>query len=142
MPRRTIRTLNRFGVIALALALSAGTAWAQQRHSPASPRAARGAHFSDQQLRSFAKSAIQLQRIGQKVLVTLRATKTPDAKQAVARRLEAQQVQAVKAMGLTVRQYNAISRAIRRDPQLRIKVDAYLKHYAPHSEIVAPAIPG
>jgi len=153
--RSRIAALNRVGVIAITLALSTATSWAQQPQSPASPppsqiaqgRASQGpavfipATASDQQLRAFAEAAIQLQRIGQKARASLQAATTADARQAVARQLDQRQIQAVMATGLTVSQYNMIASAIRADPSMRMRVDVYLKQYAPGLTIVAASIP-
>jgi Domain of unknown function (DUF4168) len=155
MFRTPIRALNSVGVIAFVLAVSTATGRAQQPQSPASPPPSQIAHgaaslgsavftpatASDQQLRAFAKAAIQLQRIAQRTRVSLQAAKTVDARQAVARQLDRQQIQAVMATGLTVSQYNVIASAIRADPRMRMRVDVYLKRYAPGVTIVAASIP-
>jgi Domain of unknown function (DUF4168) len=155
VPRSTIRARNSVGVIAIVLALSTATTWAGQPRPPASPppsQIAQGAASqgpavfipataSDQQLRAFAKAAIQLQRIAQRTRASLQAAKTVDARQAVARQLDKQQIQAVTATGLTVSRYNVISSAIRADPRMRMRVDVYLERYAPGITIVAASIP-
>jgi hypothetical protein len=127
MPRSTIRTLHRFGAIAfaLALALPAGMALAQQ--SAADPPAARAMQFSDQQLQSFAKAALQVRRIAQRAEASLQGTKTASARQAVVASAEKEQVRAVKASGLTLDQYNAISMAARQNPNMRMKIGQYVR---------------
>ncbi len=125
MPRNTIRTLNRFGALALALALPAGMALAQQ--SAADPPAAQAAQFSDLQLQSFAKAALQVRRIAQNAEASLQGAKTAQARQAVVASAEKEQVQAVKTSGLTVGQYDAISMAARQNPNLRLKIGQYVR---------------
>lgn len=134
MLRCTIKTLSRFGVIGLALALSAGTGWAASYASQA-------AQFSDQQLRSVAQVAVQLHQIAVKAQATLKTKTTDSEKEAVAQQLEAQQIQAVKAGGLTVKLYNEITSAARTNPQVRIKLTHYLEKASPHLAIVAASIP-
>lgn len=126
MPRRTIRTLNFFGAIALALALSAGVALAQQ-HSVVTPPSGQAAHFSDQQLQSFAKAALQIRGIAEKARASLQSAKSSKAKQSVLSSVESRQIQALKSNGLTVRQYEAISAAARKDPKMRLKIGNYVK---------------
>lgn len=139
MPSLTTRTINRLGVTALALALLAAASWAQQKPALAASPAAQSGQFSDQELRSFAKAAVQLHRIGEKTRASLESTKTVDEKQAIAKDLAKQQVQAVKASGLTVRRYNAIANAARVNPKLRAKVNQLLKEYAPRGVVVVAA---
>lgn len=150
MPRCTLRTPLRAGVVAVALALSVGTVWAKAPQSPgAAPAAeaagavpaAQGAHFSDQELRSFAKVAVQLHRIAEKDRASLKAAQTVAAKEAVARQLQTQQAQAATSNGLTVAQYNAISAAAGVEPALRMRVDGYLERASPKFTVVAGRIP-
>ena len=127
MPTNTIlRSFTRFGVIVLALALSAGLVSAQQR-SPAAAPAIKAAHFSDQQLRSFAQAALQVRQIAMKARASLQAAKTPKARKDLINSAETRQIQAVKANGLTVSQYDAISLAARQDAKMRMKIGKYVK---------------
>lgn len=126
MPRRSIRTINLFGAITLALALSGGVALAGQ-HSLTVPPAGKAAHFSDQQLQSFAKAALQIRAIAEKARASLQGAKTNKAKETVLRGVQSRQIRALKSNGLTVSQYEAISAAARHDPKLRLKIGNYVK---------------
>lgn len=126
MPRHTIRTLNLFGSIALALALSAGVALAQQQPPAAAP-AGRAAHFSDQQLQAFAKAALQIRAIAEKARAALQSAKTNKAKEEVLGSVQTRQIRALKSNGLTVAQYEAISAAAQHDPKMRLQIGKYVK---------------
>lgn len=126
MPKTTIQALNRLGAITLALVLSTAAVWAQQR-TPAAPSAPQAAHFSNQQLRSFAAAALQVQRIARKARASLQAAKSPKAQETVMKSVESQQIQAVKTSGLTVAQYEAISTAARQNAKMRLKIGNYVK---------------
>lgn len=131
MPIHTILKSSALAAVtlALALALASTAALAQQR--PAAPHAApptaQAAHFSDQQLQSFAHAALQVRQIAQKAEVSLKQAKTNKAKQTVLTGAEKQQIQALKTNGLTVGQYNAISTAARHNPKMRLKIGNYVK---------------
>jgi hypothetical protein len=102
------------GAVVVMLALSGGAAMAQQQPSQAMPQ--QNASFTDAQLQSYAKAAVQVRKIAQQP----EAAKSPQTAQK-------QQMQAVKSNGLTVQQYNAISAASQENPQIHAKVAMYMK---------------
>lgn len=122
--------LGASGVVALVFALAGGSALAQP--PAAALHTAQSQHFSDGQLQSYAKAAIQVEHIGQKVQASLPTAKTNQARQALFASAEKQQMHAVTANGLTVQQYDAISAAGRKNPQIRAKILADIKKYGGH----------
>ena len=119
------------GTIAIALALSGGTALAGPDTGLAQ-NAPQHAKFSDGQLHAYAKSAIQVAKINQAAEQSMQSAKSDQEKQQLYAKTQAQQVQVVKNNGLSVQQYNAIALAERSDPQLHAKVVDYAKQYGTH----------
>lgn len=117
------------GAVLVTLAsLSGGTVWAQQPRQ--APQATQPAHFSSHDLKSFAKAAVDVRRVAQKAKASWRAAKTKHDKRAVARAAQRQEVQAIKAHGMTVRKYEAIVMAVRTDAGTRTKVMSYINQYS------------
>lgn len=109
--------------------LSGGTVWAQQ---PPQAPAARPAHFSPHDLKTFAKAAVDVRRVARKAKASWQAAKTKQDKQAVAQTARRREVQAVKAHGMTVRKYEAIVMAARTDAGTRAKIMSYIRQYSSH----------
>lgn len=132
MPASSSQWLRHAGAVALTLAsLSGGTVWAQQQQQPPqAPQTPQRAQYSPQDLKTFAKAAIDVQRVARKANMSLQAAKTPQDKQAVAQQARQQQIQAVKARGMTVQKFNEISTAAKTDPQTRSKIMAYIEQYS------------
>lgn len=101
-------------VAGIAVALTCGASAAAQPAASSQPKAgqapppsAAGAAFTDDQLKSFATVALQLQ-------------KNPAQDQAA-------QVKAIQDSGLTVTQYNEIATRMRNDPALTAKIQQYAR---------------
>jgi len=129
MPAINSRKLRYASAVALTIAsLTGATAWAQQR--PQAPQASQPAHFSSQDLKNFAKAALDVRRVAEKARASWQAAKTKQDKQAVAQTAQRHEIEAVKAHGITVRKYKAIVMAARTDPKTRAQVMAYIKQYS------------
>lgn len=133
MSASSSKWLRYAGAFALALtltSLSAGTVWAQNQPHLQVPQTPQPPHFSPHDLKSFARAAIDVQRVARKYRTSWQAAKTPHDKLAVAQKAQQQEIQAVKANGITVRKYRAIAIAARTDAQTRAKIMAYIQQYS------------
>ena len=126
MSQHKIRTFSLCSAAAIMLAASSAAVQAQPQPASASRRA----HFSNSQLRAYAKAAVQVQKIGQQEKVTLQPAKTATQRQAAMAGVRSKEVQAVKSDGLAVRQYQAIFAAAKGNPQVRAKIDGYIKSFS------------
>lgn len=129
MPAFSPRKLAYASAVALTIAsLTGATAWAQQPLQ--APQASQPAHFSRQDLKNFAKAAVDVRRVDRQAKASWQAAKTKQDKQAVAQKAQRREIEAVKAHGITVRKYKAIVMAARTDPKTRAQIMAYIKQYS------------
>lgn len=93
----------------------------QQQQTPQSSQ-----NFSEEDLKSYAVAALQVQQINQNYQPQLQAAGSPEKKQAVQQEAMGKMVQAVQQEGLSVDKYNEISAAIQSDPQVADQVRGYM----------------
>lgn len=112
-----------------ALLLSAPASLAE----PASPQQlaqsqqSQQANFTDQELRSFVVAAQEVQQLSVQWQKRLKQAKDDQQKSQQLRQKATQEItQAVRNEGLTVKKYNKISMAARKDEELRSKLTGYM----------------
>lgn len=127
MQHATAKRLGPFGLSAVLLALSAGPVLAQPPSAPPVMQAGQSTHISDSQLQSYAKAVVQVQKIAMQGRTALQTAKTGKQRQKVITSVDQRQIRAVKSAGLTVQEYNQISKAGQKNPQIRAKIQKYMK---------------
>lgn len=80
-------------------------------------------HPSDQQLKTYAGAVRKVSEVVAEYQPRLEAAEGAEAKQAVRVEADQKMVSQVEANGMSVAEYNGISRAVREDPNLRQKVE-------------------
>ena len=104
-------------------ALSQGT---QQAQAPQQEQQ-QGAPISEDQLRSYAVAAAEVQRISAQVQPRIQAAGTEAQKRQIQQQALDQMAQAVREEGMSVQEYNEITQQVQTDPQLSQRVQNYLK---------------
>jgi len=120
---------------ALAAALSAAPAPTLAQNTPAQDVPAQNAPASqaplpmqavpnptDQQLQRFASASQKVAGVVDEYRPKVEAAKTDDAKQKIVQEADAKMVKLVRADGLSVEEFNGISRAVEQNPQLKQRV--------------------
>ena len=77
---------------------------------------------SDQQLQRFASASQKVSGVVDEYRPKVESAKTDEAKQKLVKEADEKMVQLVRADGLTVDEFNGISRAVQQDPQLQQRV--------------------
>ena len=77
---------------------------------------------SDQQLQRFASASHKVSGVVDEYRPKVESAKTDEAKQKLVKEADEKMVQLVRADGLTVDEFNGISRAVQQDPQLQQRV--------------------
>ncbi len=85
------------------------------------------ASYSDEQLRSYAQAAIQVQQINMAMEQATQNTSDPDELQSVQQQAYADLERVIQENGLTVDEYNAIGSLAQTDEETRNKVTAYFQ---------------
>lgn len=78
---------------------------------------------TDEQLQRYAAAARQVSDVAAEYQPRLQAAQGEQARQAVRVEADQRMVDRVEATGMSVAEYNGISRAVRKDPALRQKVE-------------------
>lgn len=115
---------------ALAAALSAAPAPTLAQNTPAQNAPASQAPLpmqavpnpTDQQLQRFASASQKVAGVVDEYRPKVEAAKTDDAKQKIVQEADAKMVKLVRADGLSVEEFNGISRAVEQNPQLKQRV--------------------
>ncbi len=115
---------------ALAAALSAAPAPTLAQNTPAQDAPASQAPLpmqavpnpTDQQLQRFASASQKVAGVVDEYRPKVEAAKTDDAKQKIVQEADAKMVKLVRADGLSVEEFNGISRAVEQNPQLKQRV--------------------
>lgn len=116
----------------------AGSAAAQPQGAPpnivpggattAQPNAgAASVTVSDQQLRTFIDAATEVQTISEKWQAKAASSESSEEVEEVRQKATDEMVGAVRDKGMTVEQFNTISKAAERDPQLKSRIVAMLQ---------------
>ncbi|WP_235491069.1 DUF4168 domain-containing protein [Achromobacter sp. DMS1] len=77
---------------------------------------------TDQQLQRFASASQKVAGVVDEYRPKVEAAKTDDAKQKIVQEADAKMVKLVRADGLSVEEFNGISRAVEQNPQLKQRV--------------------
>lgn len=112
---------------ALAAALSAAPAPTLAQNTPAQDAPAplpmqAVPNPTDQQLQRFASASQKVAGVVDEYRPKVEAAKTDDAKQKIVQEADAKMVKLVRADGLSVEEFNGISRAVEQNPQLKQRV--------------------
>ncbi|TVR83724.1 MAG: DUF4168 domain-containing protein [Rhodospirillales bacterium] len=110
-------------ILALVVALGLGTVPAMAQDYGASVEA----NYSEEELRSYAAAAIEVQRINETFQPQLQAAETPEEVQAVREQATGQMVEAVEDEGLSVDRYNQIFQAAQADPEVAEQISRYVQ---------------
>lgn len=102
-------------------ALSQGTQPPQKGQQQAAP-------ISEDQLKSYAVAAAEVQRISAKVQPRIQAAGTEGQKRQIQQQALDQMAQAVRKEGMSVQEYNEITQQVQTDPKLSQRVQNYLKN--------------
>jgi hypothetical protein len=127
-PRRSTRT----GAIALAVALTAGLASAnqpppqgqQEQYSPPPPQAAQQMELSDAKLRQFSAARTEVQSVQQEYSQAIQSTQEEQEAQALREEAQQAMVDAVEDSGLSVSEYNQISQRARSDAEIAQRLES------------------
>jgi hypothetical protein len=113
---------HSFLVLAFALLTASGFAGA-----PASAQSAadQQAAVSQEDLKTFAGAAQEVQRINQTYLPTYQSAQTDQQRQAIEKEAMSKMAEAVQQKGLTIEKYNQIVQLAQSDPEVARKVDEY-----------------
>lgn len=82
---------------------------------------------SDQKLRTFIDAATEVQTISEKWQAKAASSESTDEVEEVRRKATEEMVGAVREKGMTVDEFNTISKAAERDPQLKSRIVAMLQ---------------
>ncbi len=85
------------------------------------------AAISQEELKSFAVAAKEVQKINQSYMPSYQSAQTDEQKKAIEREAMGKMTQAVKEKGLTVEKYNQIVQVAQSDPEVARKVDEYAR---------------
>jgi predicted lipid-binding transport protein (Tim44 family) len=83
--------------------------------------------ISDQDLKTFAGAAKEVQQINQTYVPAYQSAQTDEQRKAIEQEAMTKMSQAVKDKGLTVDKYNQIVQAAQADPQLAQQIDSYAR---------------
>jgi hypothetical protein len=116
---------RRFFPAFLSLAMAGGlmAAPAAMAQSAAQQQAA----ISDQDLKTFAVAARDVQKINQDYVPAYQSAQTDEQRQAIQQEAMGKMAQSVKDKGMSVEKYNQIVSAAQADPEIARQVDNYAK---------------
>lgn len=89
------------------------------------------ADVAEEDLERFALAAIEVQRINQIYAPQVQQAQSPDEQQQIRQQANQEAAQAVQEVGLSVEQYNDISRLAVQDPQVAERVNEYIEQALP-----------
>jgi len=108
---------------AIALGSAGGLAQAQQPANPGAPGAtAPAVNYSDAQLEKFVSASKKVAVISQEYTPKLQSAKDETSRQDVYREADQKMVNAVRAEGLSVDEFNGINQSVQSDPTLMQRV--------------------
>ncbi len=108
---------------AIALGSAGGLAQAQQSANPGAPGAtAPAVNYSDAQLEKFVSASKKVAVISQEYTPKLQSAKDETSRQDVYREADQKMVNAVRAEGLSVDEFNGINQSVQSDPTLMQRV--------------------
>lgn len=122
-----MRIRSNFLVISICAAIS--MAWAPFTSAQGTaPRVQQPApSYSDDELKSFAVAALEVQRINDAYLPKLKTASTPEEQQRVEKTATDEMVKAVEKEGMTVDKYKQIMNHAQSDPQIAERVMQHIK---------------
>lgn len=85
------------------------------------------AAISDQDLKTFAVAARDVQKINQDYVPAYQSAQTDEQRQAIQQEAMGKMAQSVKDKGMSVEKYNQIVSAAQADPEIARQVDNYAK---------------
>lgn len=109
----------------LGLMVAAGTPVALAQS--AAPQQQQSASINDQDLKTFAGAAKEVQRINQSYVPAYQAAQTDEQRQAIEQEAMTKMTDAVKQKGLSVDKYNQIVNAAQADPEMARQIDSYAR---------------
>lgn len=120
--------LKRTGMLAAAVT-AIGLAWspiagAQTSQQPA--QQGQTANFDQQQLKTYAVAALEVQQIRQSYAAQLQGA-SQEKQQSLQQEAMGKMVEAVQSKGLDVDTYNQITQAAQKDPGLAEKIQGYMQ---------------
>lgn len=120
--------LKRTGIVAVAVT-AIGLAWspiagAQTSQQPA--QQGQAANFDQQQLKSYAVAALEVQQIRQSYAVKLQGASQQE-QQSLQQEAMGKMSEAVQSKGLDVATYNKITQAAQKDPSLANQIEGYMQ---------------
>lgn len=80
------------------------------------------AKIADAQLRTYAKAADDVREISKAYVPKMQKAKDPQTRASIRKQAQSKMVAAIGKRGLTVKKYNRITLALRKDPQLANRV--------------------
>lgn len=83
--------------------------------------------ISDQDLKTFAGAAKEVQRINQTYVPAYQGAQTEEQRKSIEQEAMTKMTDAVKEKGLTIDKYNQIVQAAQADPQVARQIDSYAK---------------
>lgn len=118
MHETSTRMLLTAAATAIALTVAVPAA-AQTQQQPA--------QVTEEDLQSYAAAVVEVQRISEKWLPRIEAAPSDDHKAVLQQQAQDKMIEAVRDEGMTVEEYNEISRMAQADPQLWQQVQGYMK---------------
>jgi hypothetical protein len=85
------------------------------------------ASISEQDLKTFAGAAKEVQRLNQTYVPAYQAAQTEEQRKAIEQEAMTKMTEAVKEKGLTVDKYNQIVEAAQADPEVARQIDTYVQ---------------
>lgn len=132
---RTLAALLAASAMAVAVPLASAQEAQQQQPPAASPGfeqpEAPAADVAEEDLQRFALAAIEVQRVNQTYAPQLQEAQSPEQQQQIRQQANQAAAQAVQEVGLTVEQYNDISRIAVQNPQVAEQVNQYIEEALP-----------
>lgn len=120
----------RSGVLAIILSTFLGAAWlpAATAQAPGSqPLQSSPPAYGDEELKSFAAAAIEVQRINDFYLPKLQAAQSAQEEQDVQRTASGEMMQAVESKGITVDKFNEILVIAQLDPEIADRIAHHIQ---------------
>lgn len=146
MTKFSPRTLASL-VAASAMSVAAPLALAQEPPQPQQPQAqqpgfdqpqAGAADVAEEDLQRFAMAAIQVQQINQIYAPQVQEAQSPEQQEQIRQQANEAAAQAVQEAGLSIEEYNDISRLATQNPQVAEKVTSYIEEALPQQEAPEP----
>lgn len=82
---------------------------------------------SDEELKTYVNATVKLQEVNDKWQQRYQATADTEERVDLQQQAQAEMVRTVESEGLSVGQYNTISQAVQRDPELQARATAFMQ---------------